>query len=367
MAAKEIQYGAKAREKIMNGVNILTDTVKVTLGPKGRNVLIEKSWGSPKISKDGVTVAQEIELKDRFENMGAQMVKEVASKTSEVTGDGTTTATILARAIYREGAKLVAAGSNPMSIKRGMDKAVDLVVEELKKISKPVKNKKDISQVGTISANNDRTIGDIIAEAMEKVGKDGVIAIEESQIMETTLKVTEGMQFDRGYQSAYFVTEPAKMEVHLKEPYILLHEKKINHLKSLLPILNQVAKTGKPILIIAEDVRGEALTTLVLNKLKGTLRSAAVKTPGFGDKQKAMLEDIAILTGGRIISEDLGIKLETITLKDLGTAKRITVDKDKTTIIDGGGNRKALAERIRQLRAQIEDTANDYDKNALQE
>ena len=367
MAAKEIKYGAKAREKMMKGVDILADAVKVTLGPKGRNVLIEKSWGSPKISKDGVTVAKEIDLEDRFENMGTQMVREVASRTSDVAGDGTTTATILAQTIYREGSKLVAAGGNPMSIKRGIDKAVDLVVEELKKISKPTKDKKDISQVGTISANNDRTIGDIIAEAMEKVGKEGVITVEEAKIMETTLEVVEGMQFDRGYLSPYFVTDTEKMEVDLEEPYILLIEKKISIMKDLLPILEQIARDGKPLLIIAEDVEGEALATLVVNKLRGTLHCAAVKAPGFGDRRKAMLEDIAILTGGRMISEDLGVKLESITLKDLGTAKRITIDKDNTTIIDGGCDRKALEGRVKQLRVQIEDTTSDYDREKLQE
>jgi chaperonin GroEL len=367
MAAKEIKYGAKAREKMMRGVDILADAVKITLGPKGRNVLIEKSWGSPKISKDGVTVAKEIELEDKFENMGAQMVKEVASKTSDVAGDGTTTATILAQAIYREGIKLLAAGGNPMSIKRGIEKAVDLVVEELKKVSKPTKDRKEIAQVGTISANNDSTIGDIIAEAMEKVGKEGVITVEEAKVMETTLRVVEGMQFDRGYLSPYFVTAPEKMEVHLEEPYILLNEKKISMMKDLLPILEQVAKNGKPLLMIAEDVEGEALATLVVNKLRGTLQCAAVKAPGFGDRRKEMLEDIAILTGGRVISEDLGVKLETITLKDLGTAKRITVDKDNTTIIDGGGNRKTLEGRVKQIRAQIEETTSDYDREKLQE
>lgn len=367
MTAKEIKYSEKAREKIMRGVSVLTDAVMVTLGPKGRNVLIEKSWGSPKISKDGVTVAKEIDLKDRFENMGAQMVREVASKTSDVAGDGTTTATILARAIYREGVKLAAAGLNPMSTKRGMDKAVDLVVEELKKLSKPIKDKRDISQVGTISANNDRAIGDIITEAMEKVGRDGVITVEEAKVMETTLTIVEGMQFDRGYMSPYFITEPEKMEVRLEEPYILLHEKKINAMNDLLPILELVAGAGKPILIVAEDVEGEALATLVVNKLRGTLQCAAVKAPGFGDRRKAMLEDIAILTGGRMISEDLGVKLETITLEDLGTAKKITIDKDKTTIIDGGGDRKALDGRVKQIRAQIEETTSDYDKEKLQE
>jgi chaperonin GroEL len=367
MAAKEIKYSAKAREKMMKGVDILADAVKLTLGPKGRNVLIEKSWGSPKISKDGVTVAKEIELEDKFENMGAQMVKEVASKTSDVAGDGTTTATILAQAIYREGVKLLAAGCNPMSVKRGIDKAVALVVEELKKLSKPTKDKKDISQVGTISANNDSAIGDIIAEAMEKVGKEGVITVEEGKVMETTLKIVEGMQFDHGYLSPYFVTAPEKMEVHLEEPYILLNEKKISSMKDLLPILEQVAGDGKPILIIAEDVEGEALATLVVNKLRGTLHCAAVKAPGFGDRRKAMLEDIAILTGGRVISEDLGLKLENITVKDLGTAKRITIDKDNTTIIDGGCDRKALEGRVKQIRVQIEETTSDYDREKLQE
>lgn len=367
MAGKEIKYGAKAREKMMKGVDILADAVKVTLGPKGRNVLIEKSWGSPKISKDGVTVAKEIDLEDKFENMGAQMVREVASKTSDVAGDGTTTATILAQAIYREGAKLVAAGGNPMSIKRGIEKAVDLVVEELKKSSKPTKDKKDISQVGTISANNDRNIGNIIAEAMEKVGKEGVITVEEAKVMETTMKVVEGMQFDRGYLSPYFVTEPEKMEVHLEEPYILLHEKKISMMKDLLPILEQVARAGKPILIMAEDVEGEALATLVVNKLRGTLNCAAVKAPGFGDRRKAMLEDIAILTGGRVISEDLGVKLEKMTLEDLGAAKHITLDKDNTTVIDGGSDRKALEGRVKQIRVQIEETTSDYDREKLQE
>ena len=367
MAAKEINYGAKAREKMLRGVDTLANAVKVTLGPKGRNVLIERSWGAPKISKDGVTVAKEIDLKDRFENMGAQMVREVASKTSDVAGDGTTTATILAQAIYREGMKLVAAGGSPMSIKRGIEKAVDLVVEELKKMSTPTTDKKDISQVGTISANNDRTIGDIIADAMEKVGKEGVITVEEAKVMETTLKVVEGMQLDRGYLSPYFVTEPEKMEVHLEEAYILLHEKRIRTMKNLLPILEQVARAGKPILIMAEDVEGEALATLVVNKLRGTLHCAAVKAPGFGDRRKAILEDVAILTGGRVISEDLGVKLETITLKDLGTAKRITVDKDTTTIIDGGCDRKALDGRVKQIRVQIEETTSDYDREKLQE
>jgi len=367
MAAKEIKYGAKAREKMLRGVDILADAVKVTLGPKGRNVLLGKSWGSPKISKDGVTVAKEIDLEDKFENMGAQMVKEVASKTSDVAGDGTTTATILAQAVYREGVKLLAAGGNPMPIKRGIEKAVGLVVEELKKMSKPTKDRKDISQVGTISANNDRTIGDIIADAMEKVGKEGVITVEEAKVMETTLEVVEGMQFDRGYLSPYFVTDPEKMGVDLEEPYILLYEKKIGVMKDLLPILEQVARDGKPLLIVAEDVEGEALATLVVNKLRGILHCAAVKAPGFGDRRKAMLEDIAILTGGRVISEDLGIKLESITLKDLGSAKRITIDKENTTIVDGGGERKALEGRVKQLRGQIEETTSDYDREKLQE
>ncbi len=367
MAAKEIKYGAKAREKMMKGVDILADAVKVTLGPKGRNVLLEKSWGSPKISKDGVTVAKEIELEDKFENIGAQMVKEVASRTSDVAGDGTTTATILAQAIYREGVKLLAAGGNPMPIKRGIEKAVGMVVEELKKMSKPTKDRKEISQVGTISANNDRTIGDIIADAMEKVGKEGVITVEEAKVMETTLKVVEGMQFDRGYLSPYFVTDPEKMEVDLEEPYILLNEKKISVMKDLLPILEQVARGGKPLLIVAEDVEGEALATLVVNKLRGSLHCAAVKAPGFGDRRKAMLEDIAILTGGRVVSEDLGVKLESITLEDLGTAKRITIDKENTTLVDGGGDRKALDGRVKQIRAQIEETTSDYDREKLQE
>ena len=367
MAAKEIAYNAKAREKMLKGVNALADAVKVTLGPKGRNVLIEKSWGSPKISKDGVTVAKEIDLGDRFENMGAQMVKEVAAKTSDVAGDGTTTATILAQAIYREGTKLVTAGVNPMALKRGVDKATSLVVDELKKLSKPTKDRKEIEQVGTISSNNDRTIGAIIAEAMEKVGKEGVITVEEAKGMETTLEIVEGMQFDRGYLSPYFVTNAEKMEVELEEPSILLHEKKISNMQDLLPILEEIARSGKPMLIIAEDVEGEALATLVVNKLRGTLRVAAVKAPGFGDRRKAMLEDMAILTGGKVISEDLGLKLEKVTLQDLGTAKRVTVDKDTTTIIDGGGSREDLSGRVKQIRVQIEETTSDYDREKLQE
>jgi chaperonin GroEL len=367
MAGKEIKYGMSAREKMMLGVDTLADAVKVTLGPKGRNVLIEKSWGSPKTTKDGVTVAKEIELEDKFENMGAKMVKEVASKTSDVAGDGTTTATILAQSIYREGSKLVAAGANPMALKRGLERAVEIVVEELKRISKPTKEKKEIAQVGTVSANNDHTIGDIIAEAMEKVGKEGVITVEEAKGMETTLEIVEGMQFDRGYLSPYFVTDPEKMEVHMEDPYILLNEKKISVMKDLIPILEQIAKMGRPLLIIAEEVEGEALATLVVNKLRGTLKVAAAKAPGFGDRRKAMLEDIAILAGGQVISEDLGLKLENVTLNDLGSAKRVTLDKDNTTIVDGGGSRKALEGRVKQIRAQIDETTSDYDREKLQE
>ena len=365
MAKKEIKYSAQAREKMMRGVDTLANAVKVTLGPKGRNVLLEKSWGSPTTTKDGVTVAKEIDLEDKFENMGAQMVKEVASKTSDVAGDGTTTATILAQAIYREGSKLVAAGSNPMSIKRGIEKAVETIVEELKKVSKPTKDKTEIAQVGTVSANNDKTIGNIIAEAMEKVGKEGVITVEEAKSMETTLEIVEGMQFDRGYLSPYFVTDAEKMQAHLEDPYILLNEKKISNMKDMVPILEQIAKSGKPFLLIAEDVEGEALATLVVNKIRGTLQCVAVKAPGFGDRRKAMLEDIAVLTGGRVISEDLGIKLENITMKDLGTAKKITVDKDNSTIVDGGGSE--LEGRVKQIRAQIEETTSDYDREKLQE
>jgi chaperonin GroEL len=367
MAAKEIKYYAEARDRIMNGVNILADAVKVTLGPKGRNVVIEKSFGAPLVTKDGVTVAKEIELADKFENMGAQMVKEVASKTSDVAGDGTTTATILAQAIYREGSKLVAAGHNPMALKRGIEKAVETAVSQLKNISKPTKDQKEISQVGTISANNDSTIGGIIAEAMSKVGKEGVITVEEAKSMETTLEVVEGMQFDRGYISPYFVTDPERMEAVLEEPYILAYEKKISNMKDLLPLLEQIAKMGKPLIIIAEDVEGEALATLVVNKLRGTLKVCAVKAPGFGDRRKAMLQDIAILTGGQVISEDLGIKLENITLKDLGQCKTIRVDKDNTTIVDGAGTREAIEGRIKQIRAQIEETTSNYDREKLQE
>jgi chaperonin GroEL len=367
MAAKEIKYDAVARERIMKGVETLAGAVKVTLGPKGRNVVIAKSWGAPTITKDGVTVAKEIELEDKFENMGAQMVKEVASKTSDVAGDGTTTATILAEAIYREGSKLVAAGMNPMALKRGIDKAVEIVVNELKKMSKPIKDKKEITQVGTISANNDATIGEIISESMEKVGKEGVITVEEAKSIETALEVVEGMQFDRGYISPYFVTDPEKMEVNMESPYILLNEKKISNMKDMLPILEQIAKTGKPLVIIAEDVEGEALATLVVNKIRGTLKCVAVKAPGFGDRRKAMLEDVAILTGGKVISEDLGIKLESITLKDMGTCKRLHIDKDNTTIIDGGGKKSDIEGRVKQIRAQIEETTSTYDKEKLQE
>jgi chaperonin GroEL len=367
MPGKEIKYSMEAREKMMHGVDVLANTVKSTLGPRGRNVLLEKSFGSPKTTKDGVTVAKEIELEDKFENMGAQMVKEVASKTSDVAGDGTTTATILAQAVYREGSKMVAAGANPMAIKRGVEKAVDIVVEELKKLSNPTRDKKEIAQVGTISANNDSTIGEIISEAMEKVGKEGVITVEEAKSMETTLEIVEGMQFDRGYLSPYFVTDAEKMEVHLEEPYVLLHEKKISAMKDMVPILEQIAKMGKPLIIIAEDVEGEALATLVVNKLRGTLQCTAVKAPGFGDRRKAMLEDIAILTGGQVISEDLGLKLENVTLNDLGTAKRVTIDKDNTTIVEGAGTRDALEGRVKQIRAQIEDTTSDYDREKLQE
>lgn len=364
---KELKYSQEARNSILRGVNILADAVKVTLGPKGRNVILEKSFGSPVVTKDGVTVAKEIELEDKFENMGAQMVKEVASKTSDTAGDGTTTATVLAQAIYREGSKVVAAGANPMDVKRGIDLAVEEVVKELKKLSKPTKDQKEISQVGKISANNDETIGNIIAEAMNKVGKEGVITVEEAKGMETTLEVVEGMQFDRGYLSPYFVTDPEKMEAVLENAYLLLNEKKISSMKDLLPILEQIAKMGKPLLIIAEDVEGEALATLVVNKLRGTLKCCAVKAPGFGDRRKAMLEDIAILTGGKVISEDLGIKLENIKLNDLGQAKRIVVDKDNTTIVDGAGDQDDIEARVKQIRAQIEETTSDYDREKLQE
>ena len=367
MAAKQILFDQVARDAILRGVNVLADAVKVTLGPKGRNVVIEKSFGSPTITKDGVTVAKEIELENRFENMGAQMVKEVASKTSDIAGDGTTTATVLAQAIYREGAKLVAAGHNPMEIKRGIDKAVISVVSELKKLSKATASQKEIAQVGIISANGDETIGNIIAEAMEKVGKEGVITVEEAKGLETTLEVVEGMQFDRGYLSPYFVTDPEAMEVELEDCYVLINEKKITNMKDLLPLLEQVARGGKPLLIIAEDVEGEALATLVVNKLRGTLHVAAVKAPGFGDRRKAMLEDIAILTGGKMIAEELGLKLEQVTLKDLGRAKRIVIDKDNTTLVDGAGKKDDIQARVKTLRAQVEETTSDYDREKLQE
>ena len=367
MAAKEILFDAKGREQILAGVNILADTVKVTLGPKGRNVVIEKSWGSPTVTKDGVTVAKEIELEDKFQNLGAQMVKEVASKTSDVAGDGTTTATVLAQAIFREGSKMVAAGHNPMDLKRGIDKAVFRIIEGLKKLSKPTKGHKDIAQVGTISANGDEYIGKLIADAMEKVGKEGVITIEEAKSMDTTLDVVEGMQFDRGYLSPYFVTDSERMEVHLEDPYILIHEKRIGNMKDMLPLLEQIARSGKPLMIIAEEVEGEALATLVVNKLRGTLHVCAVKAPGFGDRRKEMLKDIAILTGGQAVTEDLGLKLENLTLKELGRAKSIKVDKDNTTIVDGAGKKAEIEGRVKQIRAQVEDTTSDYDKEKLQE
>ena len=367
MAAKEILFDSKAREKLKIGVDKLANAVKVTLGPKGRNVVIEKSFGSPVITKDGVTVAKEIELEDKFENMGAQMVKEVASKTSDVAGDGTTTATILAQAVFSEGVKLVAAGRNPMAIKRGIDKAVESVVAELEALAKPTRDQKEIAQVGTISANSDATIGNIIAEAMNKVGKEGVITVEEAKSMETTLEVVEGMQFDRGYLSPYFVTDPERMVCELDDPLILIHEKKISSMKDLLPILEQVAKMSRPLLIVAEDIEGEALATLVVNKLRGTLQVCAVKAPGFGDRRKAMLEDIAILTGGQSVSEDLGKKLENITVAELGKAKRIIVDKENSTIVDGAGDSEKIKARVKQIRAQIEETTSSYDKEKLQE
>ena len=367
MAAKEIKFDQEGRNAILRGVNTLANTVKVTLGPKGRNVILDKSFGSPTVTKDGVTVAKEIELEDKFENMGAQMVKEVASKTSDVAGDGTTTATVLAQAIFTEGSKLVAAGHNPMELKRGIEKAVDEVVKELKKVSKPTKDRKEISQVGSISANNDETIGNIIAEAMDKVGKEGVITVEEAKTMETSLDIVEGMQFDRGYLSPYFVTDPERMETVLEDCYILIHEKKISSMKDLLPILEQIARSGKPFLILAEDVEGEALATLVVNKLRGTLRCAAVKAPGFGDRRKAMMEDIAILTGGKMIAEDLGIKLENLKMEDLGQAKRVTIDKDNTTLVEGSGKKADIEGRVKQIRAQIEETTSDYDREKLQE
>jgi len=366
MAAKQIVYSENSRQAILRGVNQLADAVKVTLGPKGRNVVLEKKFGGPTITKDGVTVAKEIELKDPLENMGAQLVREVASKTSDIAGDGTTTATILAQAIFREGVKSVAAGANPMALKRGIEKAVEAVVEEVRKFSKPVSGDA-IAQVGTISANGDATIGTTIAEAMQKVGKDGVITVEESKTMITELQTVDGMQFDRGYLSPYFVSDPDRMEAVLEDPYILIHEKKISNMKDLLPLLEQIARAGRPLLIIAEEVEGEALATLVVNKLRGTLNAAAVKAPGFGDRRKAMLDDIAILTGGKSIMEETGIKLEGVRLEDLGRAKRVTIDKDNTTIVDGGGTQKAIEGRIKQLRAQIEETTSDYDREKLQE
>jgi chaperonin GroEL len=366
MAAKEITYSEECRQAILRGVNKLADAVKVTLGPKGRNVILEKKFGSPTSTKDGVTVAKEIELDDPRENMGAQLVREVASKTSDVAGDGTTTATVLAQAIYREGCKAVTAGANPMDLKKGIETAVGVVVEEIKKLSKPVAGK-EIAQVGKISANNDQAIGEIIAEAMDKVGKDGVITVEEAKGLETSLEVVEGMQFDRGYLSPYFITDSERMECVVENPYILLHEKKISSMKDLLPILEQVAKVGRPLLIVAEDVEGEALATLVVNKLRGTLHCAAVKAPGFGDRRKAMLEDIAILTGGKCITEDLGIKLENIRLEDLGEAKKVSIDKDNTTIVEGAGKARDIEGRVKQIRAQIDETTSDYDREKLQE
>jgi chaperonin GroEL len=367
MPAKQLLYRENARHRMLEGVEKLAKAVKVTLGPKGRNVVLDKKWGAPSITKDGVTVAKEIELDDRFENMGAQMVREVASKTSDVAGDGTTTATVLAEAIYREGLRNVTAGANPMALKRGIEKAVEVVVEELKKLSKPVKDRKEISQVGTIAANGDQVIGDLIAEAMEKVGKDGVITVEEAKAIETSLEVVEGMQFDRGYISPYFVTNPEKMEAVLEEPYLLIHEKKISVMRDLLPLLEKIAQTGKPLLIIAEDVEGEALATLVVNKLRGTLKCAAVKAPGYGDRRKAMLEDLAILTGGKLLSEDLGIKLENITMEDLGRCKRVVIDKENTTIIEGVGRSQDIEGRVKQIRTQVEETTSDYDREKLQE
>jgi chaperonin GroEL len=367
MAAKEIVFSTSARNSIAQGLNLLANTVKVTLGPRGRNVILEKSWGSPTITKDGVTVAKEIELEDKLANMGAQMVKEVASKTSDVAGDGTTTATVLAQSIYNEGSKLVAAGHNPMDIKRGIDAAVLKITESLKQQSTPTKGKKEIAQVGTISANGETQIGEILAEAMEKVGKEGVITVEEAKAMETTLDVVEGMQFDRGYLSPYFVTDAERMEVVLEDAFILINEKKISNMKDLLPVLEQIAKSGRPLLIVAEEVDGEALATLVVNKLRGTLHVCAVKAPGFGDRRKEMLKDLAVLTGGQAITEDLGIKLETVTLKDLGKAKRVVVDKDNTTIVEGAGKKAEIEGRVKQIRTQVEDTSSDYDREKLQE
>ena len=367
MPAKQLVYREHARQRMLDGVEKLARAVKVTLGPKGRNVVLDKKWGAPTITKDGVTVAKEIELDDRFENMGAQMVREVASKTSDVAGDGTTTATVLAEAIYREGLRNVTAGANPMGLKRGIEQAVEVVIEALKTLSQPVKDRKEIAQVGTIAANGDTVIGELIAEAMEKVGKDGVITVEEAKAIETSLEVVEGMQFDRGYVSPYFVTNPEKMEVVLEEPYILIHEKKISVLRELLPLLEKIAQTGKPLLILAEDVEGEALATLVVNKLRGTLKTAAVKAPGYGDRRKQMLEDLAILTQGKLLSEDLGIKLENITMEDLGQAKRVVIDKDNTTIVEGAGSAADIEGRVKQIRTQVEETTSDYDREKLQE
>src|SRR5213595_673486 len=367
MAAKLVKFGEDARAKVLRGVNVLADAVTVTLGPRGRNVVLEKSWGAPTVTKDGVTVAKEIELPDKFENMGAQMVKEVASKTSDVAGDGTTTATVLARAIFTEGLKMVVAGHDPMTLKRGVDKAVEAIVKELKALSKPTKEQKEIAQVGTISANNDSTIGEIIAEAMSKVGKEGVIAVEEAKSLDTQLEVVEGMQFDRGYLSPYFVTDTDRMQCVLENCLILIVEKKISTMKDLLPVLEQVAKMGRSLLVIAEDIEGEALATLVVNKLRGTLQAAAVKAPGLGDRRKAMLDDIATLTKGRSITEDLGIKLENIKIEDLGTAKKIVIDKDNTTIVEGGGKRADIEGRVKQIRTQVEETTSDYDREKLQE
>ncbi|HTU00160.1 MAG TPA: chaperonin GroEL, partial [Candidatus Sulfotelmatobacter sp.] len=367
MPAKQLMFDEEARRSILKGVDKLSNAVKATLGPKGRNVVLDKKFGAPNITKDGVTVAKEIELEDPFENMGAQMVKEVASKTSDIAGDGTTTATVLGQAIVREGMKNVTAGANPMALKRGIDKAVEVAIEEIKKISKPTKGKKEIAQVATISANNDKTIGDLIADAMEKVGKDGVITVEEAKGVETALDVVEGMQFDRGYISPYFVSDPERMEAVLENPLILIHEKKISGMKDLLPILEQIAKIGRPFLIIAEEVEGEALATLVVNKLRGTLTACAVKAPGFGDRRKEMLKDIAVLTGGEVISEELGIKLENIRMDDLGKAKKVVVDKENTTIIEGAGKDKEIEGRIKQIRTQIEETTSDYDREKLQE
>ncbi len=365
--AKILLFDEEARGKIKRGIDQLADAVKVTLGPKGRNVVIDRKFGSPSSTKDGVTVAKEIELEDQFENMGAQIVNEVASKTSDVAGDGTTTATVLAQAIYREGMKNVTAGANPIALKRGIEQGVGAVVNELRKLSKPIRDKKEISQVGTISANNDPTIGDLIAEAMDKVGKDGVITVEEAKSMETSLDIVEGMQFDRGYLSPYFVTNPDRMEASLDEPYILIHEKKISNMREMLPLLEKIAKTGKPLMILAEDIEGEALATLVVNKLRGTLNVVGVKAPGFGDRRKAMLEDIGILTGGRMLSEDLGIKLENVTIDDLGQCKRVTIDKDNSTIVEGKGKAKEIEGRVKQIRNQIEETTSDYDREKLQE